>query len=140
MAQLEWVDLRLKNWALWRRGGQAGGIGYASTNILAAQGGGAGGSAYREAVVPIDGPEAKATDEAVRSLEPELQQVVAEWYLEPGPAATIAAHLQVAERTLYARLERSQHAIAEWFTVRRERQEAERDRIQKLQREANRRP
>lgn len=134
VAQLEWVDNRLRNWALWVRGGRTGGLGYAACNVLAAQGGGGGKGSYREAVMPIDGPEAQATDQAISTLQPELQQVVREWYLEPGPAATIAAVIGIGESTLYARLERAQAGVSAWFAERQARQAAERGRIEQLQR------
>lgn len=125
---IPWVDARLWNWARWTNGGASGGLGYSGANME----GTGGGSGYREAVMPIDADEGRVTDLAVLSLSPNLQEAVREYYLDPGPPATIAASLGIAESTLRGRRVAAHRGIAAFIGERERMAQQERARVEAL--------
>ena len=56
MARIEWIKLRLNNWALWKDREQSGGLGFASRSSFLRE----AGQGYREAVIPVDDVDAAA--------------------------------------------------------------------------------
>ena len=122
MARIDWIKLRLNNWALWHERGGAGGLGYASQSIfLAVQ----TSAPNREARVPVDEIDAALTDQAVSSLKPtrpQLHQTLGLIYLAGVGVKGAARECGCAESTIKARLEQADHALAEWFRARSEAQ------------------
>lgn len=133
MARLEWVDARLQNWARWKIGHGVGGLGYASVRVDVER---VDRSSGYDApiVVPTSDAEAMVTDQAVMALPSDLRRTVEVMYVHPGSIATKLKLLAVTRPTLYARLERADRAIAGWLTARQQRQQAERARVELLQR------
>jgi DNA-directed RNA polymerase specialized sigma24 family protein len=131
MARIEWIDARLMNWARWKIGDRSGGLGFAKVDLASPSQGG-----YHEARIPIDDDEAVTTNMAVQTLDADLKRVVYEWYLEPGPAETIARELGIGVSTLYARIDRAHVRVAAWIGEREKAAQAERERVEQLQRGA----
>lgn len=110
MAIIEDIERRLLNWAEWRCGGRAGGLGYAAVNLAGVRGG--GGSA---AVVQCDEP--VETDAAIRALPSELRAVVQAWYLVGHVGAPEKARrLGICVQTLYRRREQAHRAVQVWLS------------------------
>lgn len=129
MPRIDWVEERLQNWARWWLG-RRGELGYGSTNPLGAGGGGR----YREASIPIMDAEASATEDAIGRLQPAgLGLTVREYYVGAGGIADKAARLCCSEATVHRRIEQAHAQLAEDFRAQRERAQAERDRVERLQ-------
>lgn len=129
MPRIDWVEERLQNWALWWLG-RRGELGYGSSNPLGAGGGGG----YREATVPIMDAEASNTDEAIGRLSPPgLALTVREFYAGAGGIADKAQRLACSEATIHRRVEQAHAQLAEDFRGQRERAQAERARVERLQ-------
>jgi len=132
MARIQWVDVRLTNWARWRIGGRSGGLGYSHVNLDVPVVDGNGYDA--QSIIPIDDAEASVTDSAISGLPSELRRTVEVWYLHPGSIATKGLLLACERVTIYTRLDRSDRLIAAWLGERSRMQQAERERVEKLQR------
>jgi DNA-directed RNA polymerase specialized sigma24 family protein len=113
MARVEWVKQRLDNWARWKQREQSSGLGFYTQSAflrVAVDGGG-----YRDAVIPVDDNDGRATDEAVQSLlgsHPHLHRTLVLIYLEDTGIRQAALKLVCAESTVKARLEQADHHIA----------------------------
>jgi hypothetical protein len=129
MARIEEIERRLLNWARWRLGAGAGGLGYASVKMDAE----AGRAGYREAVVPTVDCEAEETDQAVMALPSELRRTVEVVYLEGGCAAAKACRLAVAEPTVKARVWQAHRKLADWLRDREAGRRVQRARVEALQ-------
>lgn len=123
MARLEWVELRLRNWALWKEREASGGLGFATASIFA-NGPAARGTAL-EARVPVDEIEASITNEAVESLrlagQGHLYKTLHLYYVRDLGIKETARAMDRAESTIHAQLERADLLIAEWLRERQER-------------------
>lgn len=131
MAKSDDMERRLENWARWRQGAGLGGLGYASSNMLAAMGGDRGG--YREATVPTVDCEGAETDRAVMTLASELRATVEVYYLQPWSMAEKARRLAVTEATVRNRLGRAHGLLSSWLADQAQQRRAERARVQALQ-------
>lgn len=118
MARIEWVQQRLKNWAMWKAREDGGGLGYPSQSSFMnthVDGG------YREAIIPIDDCDASVTNDAVESLRPgrpHLYAVLQCTYVKSLTARESALHLGKAESTIKALLCVADQALATWFIER----------------------
>lgn len=128
MARIEDIERRLLNWARWKIGGSAGGLGYASVNLA----GDTSRELYREARIPTNDCEAEETDRAVVSLDSDLRRTVEVVYLGSGGTRNKAAALCCTEATVYARVDRAHRLLAQWFTARQRDRAIERDRLDAL--------
>lgn len=125
MARIEWVCLRLNNWALWKDREASGSIGFASRSSFLRDPGGGG---YRDAQIPIFDEDASITDQAVQSLKdtrPQHHETLILYYIG-GPrqpkltALGISQRQGVSERAIHTRLEECDRAIARWLEERAE--------------------
>ncbi len=134
MARDPYIEQRLINWAKWCAGRGAGGLGYASTNWDAWDGSDRYGEG-RAAVVQDD--EQSITDQAVRSLERDLQEALAMQYIEGGAVAVKAHRLGVHEQTFRSRLRRGERGVSAWLVERQRAADLERERVESMQRAAS---
>jgi hypothetical protein len=132
MARIEWVDQRLTNWALWKIGSRAGGLGYATVNLQAPPVDNPTGW-DAQARIPVDDAEAAVTDEGVRTLPSELRRTVEVFYIDPGSVATKLKKLACERATLNARIETAHRKLSSWFGDRDRQAQAERARVEALQ-------
>lgn len=119
MARIEWIKLRLNNWALWRAREAGGGLGFATRSVLLAEPTGG----YRESKIPIDDTDAALTNQAVESLKPARQQLYDTLqciYLQDTGVKGAALRLGKAESTIKAQLDQADHALSAWFGERAE--------------------
>jgi len=130
MARDPYVDMRLSRWAKWLWG-KSGGLGFASVNWDAWHSEGDEGREAR-AIVPDD--EEAITDQAVCSLGPEAQAAIRAEYCDPGSTERKALRLGCHVQTYRDRVNTGLRGVARWLTERVRGQEAERDRIEALQR------
>lgn len=135
MARVDWIDARLCNWARWKIGGRTGGLGFSAVRTDAVVIDRSGYDA--QAIIPTDDAEASVTDQAVAALVAELRRTIEVFYLHPGSIDTKLRLLVVTRATLYARLERADRALVRWLSERQQRQQAERARVEGLQRGRN---
>ena len=122
MARIEWVKLRLNNWALWRAREQAGGLGFAAQSAFLQE----VVDRYRESVLPVDETDASVTNDAVESLKttrPALYDCVRTFYVDgPGGPKATAHRLGIAVSTVHAQLDQADVALSAWFLERAEQQ------------------
>lgn len=115
MARIDWVRMRLENWARWCSQQSNGALGYPrqSTFVnLAAR------ARRAEAVIPTDNIEAAETNEAVESLkmtQSHLYLVLTYVYAKGLPRHLVARRMCRAESTIKRNLEDADHAIALWL-------------------------
>lgn len=122
MPRIEWVKLRLNNWALWKSRESAGGLGFKSQATFLND---ASTDRYRESIIPTDEVEAAQTNTAVESLrqsQPHLYSVVTCYYLSKsaGSVRATARQLGKAESTIAANLDSIDVALRTWFSVQEE--------------------
>jgi len=123
MARIEWVRLRLNNWALWKERESSGGLGWSTQSVLLSEPGGRDG--YRESIVPVDDVDAGLTNTAVESLKPtrgHLYETLQLMYPKGKGVVEAARILGCAHSTIHARLEEADRALREWFNARQEAQ------------------
>lgn len=123
MARLEWVDQRLRNWALWHRAQQGGGLGFASQSSFLREA--VDCDRYRESSLPVDEVDAGVTEQGVQSLKldyPHLVDTLVRIYLENLGVKETARRAGRAESTIKAHLEQSDHLLARWYGERKARQ------------------
>lgn len=130
MARIEDIERRLLNWARWSAGMNAGGLGFATVNLAAAEGGRDG---YREAVIPTSDCEAAETHQAVLALPSELRATVEQVYLRAGGIAQKARRLCCSEATVYARVDLAHKKIQSWLADLQATRRAQRERVEAVQ-------
>ena len=119
MARIEWVKLRLNNWALWAERERSGGLGYNTRSVLLADTSGRDG--YRESVVPVDEVDGGLTNTAVESLRLTRSHLyVTLHHIYPGGLGVkeTARRMGRAESTIKLSLDEADRALATWFTDR----------------------
>lgn len=132
MARIDWVEERLQVWARWKIARGSGHMGFASVDLGGSNGGRSG---YVTAAIPLLDVEAAETDEAVQQLHPGgLRLTVHEYYCGPGGIDDKLKRLCCAKATLMRRIEQAHEQMAVHFRQVRERREAERRRVEALQR------
>lgn len=119
MARIEWVKLRLNNWALYKLRDMGGGLGFATQSVLLAE----RVDRYRESNIndTIDGADAALTDKAVESLkgpQPEVYATLQCYYIGKGETSVRATARQrnKGESTISAHLDQADQALRLWFT------------------------
>lgn len=120
MARIEWVKLRLNNWALYKAREAGGGLGFATRSALLREPTGG----YRESIVPVDEVDAELTGQAVASLKPartHLYDTLTCIYLKDMGTKGTAARLGCAPSSVNERLCQADAALAQWFRERDER-------------------
>ena len=124
MARIEWVKIRLQNWALWKDRESRGGLGYATQSSFLKEAHQAG---FRESVIPVDDVDAAITNTAVESLRAgrsHLYATLQAYYIKGWGEKESARRLAVAESTIRARLDEADRALSAWFGERHEQQKA----------------
>lgn len=122
MARIDWVDHGLHNWARWKVSGGSGGRGRsvltsASVFDMRVR----SHSGYRETPIPITDHEAQLMDRAVQALQVKderLHRTVCLSYLGNLTRLGVAMAEAISERTVHARLEDADRAIAAWYRAR----------------------
>jgi DNA-directed RNA polymerase specialized sigma24 family protein len=135
MARIEDIERRLLNWARWRIDRTSGVLGYAAAP-LAERVDGEGWDAH--ALIPTVDCEASDTEVAVQALEGRLKATVEMVYVQGGGMRRKAERLCCSEATVHARIDEAHRKLSNWFTDRQQQREAERERVQQLQRLAAR--
>lgn len=126
MARIEYIRLRLNNWALWKAREAGNGLGWSTQSSFLNE---YESGRYRESIIPIDDVDASETNTAVEALRPEREHLYVTlqciYPLGMGARRT-AAHCGVAESTIKARLEQADLALMQWLRARREALDAKR--------------
>ena len=116
MARLEWVRLRLENWARWCQQGDGGGLGYPTQSAFVRMG--VPSAKDRDSAIPILALEAAETDEAVKSLQlsqSHLYLVLTYTYAKGWPRDVVAKKMCRAQSTISANLCDADRAIKRWL-------------------------
>lgn len=122
MARIDWVKVRLDNWARWSRDGDSSGLGYPRQSPFFRLGPSSGNMG---ASVPVDSLDASLTDSAVQSLRfthPHIYLTLKHHYVEAFEIKRVALMLCRGESTIKSHLEKADHLIAAWFRAREEQQ------------------
>ena len=120
MARIEWVRLRLSNWALWKERESSGGLGWHSQAAFLAE---ASTDRYRESIIPVDDVDASLTNTAVESLKltrSHLYLTLQYIYPQGKGVKQTARIMGRAESTIKAQLDEADRALQEWFNARAE--------------------
>lgn len=124
MARIQWVHLRLNNWALYKAAESAGGLGFKTTSAylsVKVDGG------YRDSHIKADEADAAVTDLAVESMRAGRAYLVDTLYCcyithpaytESAPRTRQAQVLGCAVSTVSARLGEADRALRDWFAAR----------------------
>ena len=119
MARIEWMKIRLENWALWKAKEGGGGLGFPGQSSFMRE----PTSGYRESIIPIDDVDASLTNDAVESLKPartHLYDCLQAIYIRDTGVRGAAFELGKAESTIKAQLDQADHALSAWFNERAE--------------------
>lgn len=132
MARIEWIEMRLLNWARWRLMQGSGPLGYAAVDLtdptaMVQR------DPYTDAPVPTNAIEAGETEEGIRSLEEDLRAAVLAWYLRTDGLRGALRQTGISESTLHQRIDRAHRRLADWINDRQERARQERERVASLQ-------
>lgn len=122
--RIEWVRLRLENWALWLADRGGAGLGYPRVTAFAREATCGGQGGYRESVVPVDSVEAGVTNDAVKALEVahlHLHTTLCCVYIEGIGFTETARRTGKAESTVKGHLAQADAFLAGWFRDRSER-------------------
>lgn len=136
MARIEWVNQRLKNWALWCERSAGGGLGFSSVTSFLHD---FDSSRYREARIPVDDVEASVTNEAVESLKVDrvhLYETLHCIYPQGLGIKETARRAGRAESTIKAQLEQADHVLKLWFDERQRLQRQARQTMEAVQQAA----
>lgn len=123
LVRVEWVRLRLENWALWKAREAGGGLGFASASSFLTEKVDQGRDGYRECVIPVDGIEAGVTDQAVTALRDShshLHVTLVSMYVRGAGIKATARSLGKAESTIHGHLEQADRVLSAWFGQRSE--------------------
>lgn len=131
MARIDWIERRLLNWARWRLKAGSGAGGYAQVNLANPTPGIR--DPYEAAPIPVLAIEASETDTAIGTLPAELRSTLVEHYTGRGATSDQLRRLGIAKATLYARLERADRLLADYFNARDDAARRERQRVERLQ-------
>ena len=115
MARIEWIKLRLQNWALWKVAGNSGGLGFSSQAAFLAVKVDCG----RDSPLPVDEIDAEKMDRAVESLKlgkGHLHKTLQLHYIKGLGIQDVAREMGRAVSTIHAQLDQADVALQEWFT------------------------
>lgn len=116
MARIEWIQHRLKNWALWKVSGGSGGLGFSRQAAFLAM----HVDCSRESPLPIDDIDAEKMDRAVESLKlgkGHLHKTLQLHYVRGLGLKDVAEQMGRALSTVKANLEQADQALQEWFNA-----------------------
>lgn len=125
MARIEWIKLRLDNWALWKVREASGGLGFATQSVLLAN----VVDSERVIPLPVDEIDAEKTNQAVESLKlgrGHLYVTLHFIYIKGIGIRETARQMSRAESTVKANLDAADHALRDWFNAKREADDAQR--------------
>jgi hypothetical protein len=121
--RIEWVMLRLNNWALYKVAEKSGSLGFASQTSYLNDAYEAG---YRDSIIPIDETYASVTNdgvEAMKAARPALYECLQTYYVTgPGGIKATALILHIAPSSVHANLAAADRVLANWFTDRQSKQ------------------
>lgn len=120
MARIEWIKVRLNNWALWVIAEKSGGLGFASQAAFLND---APQQCEREARIPVDEIDASHTNEAVEALKlpkRHLYETLHNMYPRGLGVKESARRSGIAESTVKAHLEQADEVLRVWFQERAE--------------------
>lgn len=133
MARIQWVALRLNNWALYKAAETSGGLGFKTSSAyltVKVDGG------YRDSAIPVDETDAAVTDLAVESMRVGRAYLVDTLYCcyithpaynDAAPRTRQAQVLGCAVSTVASRLDEADRALQSWFANRQYQQYAKKD-------------
>lgn len=125
--RIEWVKLRLNNWALWKAREAGGGLGFAKQSSFLNE---VDSSRYRESVIPVDETDASVTNDGVESLKGARLQLyeclLAYYFNGPGGIKGTSSYLRRPESTVKAQLDQADVALSAWFVERQTQQKLRR--------------
>ncbi len=124
MARIEYIRIRLENWARWSQQSASGALGFPRQTAFARM---SPSSGRNEGMVPVADLEASETDAAVKSLQfTQSHLYMALWltYAKGMPRHLVARRMARAESTISRNLEDADRAIARWLDDKREAQAA----------------
>ncbi|MES2959788.1 MAG: hypothetical protein V4792_16485 [Pseudomonadota bacterium] len=133
MARIEDIERRLLNWARWTINRTGGVLGYAAA-AMEERVDGEGWDA--QAVIPTVDCEASDTELAVQALDERLKATVQMVYLQGGGLRRKAERLCCSEATVHARIDEAHRKLSAWLADRAQRRQAERERVEQLQKSA----
>ncbi len=116
MARIEWIQHRLRNWALWKVSGASGGLGFSRQAAFLAM----HVDCNRESPLPIDDIDAEKMDRAVESLKlgkGHLHKTLQLHYIKGLGLKDVADQMGRALSTIKSHLEQADHALQEWFNL-----------------------
>lgn len=125
MARIEWIQHRLRNWALWKVSGASGGLGFSRQAAFLAM----HVDCNRESPLPIDDIDAEKMDRAVESLKlgkGHLHKTLQLHYIKGLGLKDVAEQMGRALSTVKANLEQADHALQEWFNLEAEKRKQQR--------------
>lgn len=131
MARIEWVKLRLNNWALWCAREAGGGLGFATQSAFLND---AAGHDERQAKIPVDEIDASVTNDAVEALKidrPQIYAVLQCMYRRGLGVEGTCRKLECKRANVYALLDVGDRVLSAWFTERSEKQAKLREAIKK---------
>lgn len=126
MARIEWVKLRLNNWALWKARQQGGGLGFAKQSVLLRED---SDTRYCDNIIPMDEIDAGTTDLAVESLKlprPRLYEVLHVYHAEGRGIKGSARAMDVSVAQISNLLGIADSELCKWFVDKAERDKAKR--------------
>jgi DNA-directed RNA polymerase specialized sigma24 family protein len=135
MARDAEIERRLLNWARAKGGGLSGGLGFSRLDLAADT----SSRGYREATIPIDACDADVTDQGVKALTPVLRETVVWLYLQGKSLDDVARRERITKPAVHARVWKAHAELRLWFAERERRASVERQRLDRLQRQAGRR-
>lgn len=121
MARIEWIKLRLNNWALWKVREASGGLGWATQSSFLND---FNACSSRESRVPVDEVDASVTDQAVESLKVTHQHLYETLQLIYPLGIGVresARRIGIGESSVRARLDHADAVLRDWFNARAER-------------------
>lgn len=112
MAQDEYIEQRLRQWADWLVQRESGGLGFPSecSYTRMQQRSGTGGC-----ISPDVDIEAMQMEDAVRDLPDYLRETVRSYYVDPGTVDQKVQHLRCGRRALFYRITAAQEKIKSWL-------------------------
>lgn len=123
MARIDWIQHRLKNWALWKVAGNSGGLGFSSQAAFLAM----KVDCSRDSPLPVDEIDAEKMDRAVESLKlsgnGHLYKTLQLHYLKGLGFKDVAREMGRAVSTIHAQLAQADRALQDWFNLEAEKRE-----------------
>lgn len=125
MARIDWVEHRLRMWAMWKVRDESGGLGFPKQSSFMRE---AFQNGYRDAQIPVFCHEEAVTDQAIHHLKgdrPVLHETLLLHYIgarrqPPMGIKELALYYGVRAEGIHVRLGECDRAIARWLDERAE--------------------